>query len=54
MKTLGAILLVLFTFWATDWIWANFTVSGRIDACLDDGGAWSFEQSKCEGSRSSP
>ena len=23
-----------------------------IDACLDHGGAWSYEQGKCEGARS--
>ena len=54
MKTLGAILLTLIAFWAAGWIWANFTEAGRIDACLDDGGAWIYEQSKCEESRSPP
>ncbi len=54
MKTLGAILLMLFAFWATDWVWANFTLSGQIDSCLNDGGAWSYEQSKCHERRSSP
>jgi hypothetical protein len=54
MKTLGAILLLLFAFWATEWAWTNFTELGQIDACLDDGGVWSFEQSKCEGDGTSP
>jgi len=48
------ILLALASFWAVVWFWSNFTESGMIDACLDDGGAWSYEQSKCEGARSSP
>jgi hypothetical protein len=36
------------------WAWANFTVSGRISVCLDDGGRWIYEQAKCEGARSAP
>lgn len=36
------------------WTWANFTVSGRISVCLDDGGRWIYEQGKCEGARSTP
>lgn len=48
MKTVGTILLFLAAFWATGWIWTNFTELGRMDACLDAGGVWSFEQSKCE------
>ena len=49
--------LVAFTFvllWAALRFWGNYTESGRLDACLDQGGAWNYEQSKCEGTRSSP
>jgi hypothetical protein len=48
------ILFLLSALWIAVWIWSNFTLDGRIDACLDDGGAWRYEQSKCEGARSSP
>jgi hypothetical protein len=33
------------------WIVGNYTELGQVDSCLDNGGVWSYEQSKCEGAR---
>lgn len=27
------------------------TEAGRIDACLDNGGAWNYDEGRCEGER---
>jgi len=54
MRTLVALGLTLLVSWMVVWAWGNFTESGRIDACLDEGGAWHFEQSRCVLARSSP
>lgn len=54
LERAAMILFLLSALWVTVWIWSNFTLDGRIDACLDDGGAWRYEQSRCESARSSP
>ena len=54
MKAVALASLTLVLIWAALRVWTNYTASGRIDACLDQGGAWSYEQSKCQGGRSSP
>lgn len=28
-----------------------FTLDGKIDSCLDDGGRWVYEQEICDGAR---
>ena len=33
------ILFLMSALWVAAWIWTNFTLDGRIDACLDNGGA---------------
>jgi hypothetical protein len=53
-KALVLVGLTIVGLWAGLFLWSNVTESGRIDACLDGGGRWDYEQSKCEGSRSSP
>lgn len=53
-RALGYVVLTFLFLWTALWAWANFTESGRIVVCLDDGGRWSYEQRKCEGARSPP
>jgi hypothetical protein len=54
MERAAMLVLVLSSLWAASWIWSTFTLDGRIDACLDDGGAWRYEQARCEAVRASP
>jgi hypothetical protein len=54
MERAAMVVLVLSSLWVAGWIWSNFTLDGRIDACLDDGGAWRYEQARCEAVRASP
>jgi hypothetical protein len=53
-RPLVRLFLVLLALWAALHSWAHLTVHGEIDACLDDGGRWGYEQGKCEGHRSAP
>jgi hypothetical protein len=54
LERAAMILFLLSSLWVAGWVWSNYTLDGRIDACLDEGGAWHFEQSRCVGTRSSP
>lgn len=38
--------------WAALYAWGNYTESGKVDYCLDSGGAWNDAQDRCEGARS--
>jgi hypothetical protein len=46
--------LVAAGLWGALIFWSEYTESGRIDGCLDDGGRWNYEQGRCEGNRSAP
>ena len=53
MLMLKAFALVLATFgllWLALYIWDQ-TEHGKIDYCLDAGGAWDYELKKCQGAR---
>ncbi|MCB8819842.1 hypothetical protein [Microvirga rosea] len=54
IQPVGFVILTFLLLGALLWTWATFTESGQIAVCLDDGGRWSYEQRKCEGSRSAP
>jgi len=47
VKALGFAIATLLVMGAALRIRGSRTESGRIDACLDRGGAWDYEQSKC-------
>lgn len=46
--------LIFVLVWAVLRFWGDYTESGRVDTCLDRGGAWNYEQSKCEGAGALP
>ena len=53
MLMLKAFALVLATFgllWVALSIWSQ-TEHGKIDSCLDAGGAWDYELKQCKGAR---
>jgi hypothetical protein len=52
----GALLFlpILAGFWLSIVAWSRFTETGRVDACLDDGGAWDYEHGTCASPRSTP
>jgi hypothetical protein len=42
---------ILGALWAALYIWSDYTESGKIDYCMDAGGAWNYELKTCEGAR---
>jgi hypothetical protein len=45
------IVLSLTGLYASSLYGTYFTLDGKIDSCLDDGGRWVYEQEVCEGAR---
>jgi hypothetical protein len=42
---------ILGAMWAAVYYVSSHTEFGRIDYCLDSGGAWDYELKKCKGAR---
>ncbi|WP_230532732.1 hypothetical protein [Microvirga roseola] len=50
LKAFVAVIATFAALWVALFIWDQ-TESGKVDYCLDAGGAWDYEQGRCEGAR---
>jgi len=51
MRKVFLITLVLLSLWAGHYYWSNYTLAGKVDACMDNGGVWNYGRDECEGAR---
>ncbi len=42
---------ILGALWAALYYWSNYSESGKIDRCLDSGGAWDYGLKTCKDAR---
>jgi hypothetical protein len=50
LKAIAAVLVTFGLLWLALSIWDQ-TEHGKADHCLDAGGAWDYQQGRCEGAR---